>query len=82
MKEKRNIIYLKKPVLIKEENGIEKEICKIEDDEEKAAYEDYVCEEPEDSDRYPKYVSHGYLKTNNFLMKWIKKLLLFLVYPY
>jgi hypothetical protein len=32
----------------------EKEICKIEDDDEKAAYEDYVCEEPEDSDRYPK----------------------------
>ena len=31
-----------------------KEICQIEDDEEKTAYEDYVCEEPEDSDRYPK----------------------------
>ena len=31
------------------ENGvIKKEICKIEDDEDKAAYEDYVCEEPED----------------------------------
>ena len=33
---------------------IKKEICKIEDNKEKAAYEDYVCEEPEDSDRYPK----------------------------
>ncbi len=32
----------------------EKGICKIEDEEEKAAYEDYICEEPEDSDRYPK----------------------------
>ena len=32
----------------------EKEICKIEDEEEKAAYEDYICEEPEDYDRYPK----------------------------
>jgi hypothetical protein len=32
----------------------QKEICKIEDEEEKAAYEEYICEEPEDSDRYPK----------------------------
>ena len=39
-----------------------KEICKVEDDEEKAAYEDYVCEEPEDSDRYPKICKPCYLK--------------------
>ena len=39
-----------------------KEVCKIEDDEEKAAYEDYVCEEPEDSVDIQKYVNYGYLK--------------------
>jgi hypothetical protein len=31
-----------------------REICKIEDDEEKAAYEDYVCDDPDASNRYPK----------------------------
>lgn len=38
-----------------------------EDDEEKTSYEDYVSEEPEDSNRYPKYVNHDYLKINNLL---------------
>ena len=39
------------------ENGGEwdskKEICKIEDDEERAAYENYVWDDPDNS-RYPK----------------------------
>jgi hypothetical protein len=51
----RNITDLKKPVPI---NGGEwddkREICKIEDDEEKAAYEDYVCDDIDDYNRYPK----------------------------
>ena len=70
LKEKRNIIYLKKPVLIKEENGImKKRYVRLKTMKKKQLMKTMYARSQKILIDIQKYVSHGYLKTNNFLMK-------------
>jgi hypothetical protein len=70
LKEKRNIIYLKKPVLIKEEKGImKKRYVRLKTMKKKQLMKTMYARSQKILIDIQKYVSHSYLKTNNFLMK-------------
>jgi hypothetical protein len=70
LKEKRNIILLKKPFLIKEENGImKKRYVRLKTMKKKQLMKTMYVRSQKILIDIQKYISHGYLKTNNFLMK-------------